>query len=59
MRTSALFGAKIIAFFEVYGVSVRTGEEEAIRAIKKVAITAIRGGNQSNQFFAILCGRSL
>jgi len=29
MRTSALFGAKNIRFFEIYGVSARTGEGDS------------------------------
>jgi len=33
MRTSAIFGAKIIGFFEIYGVSTRTRREgvESVR----------------------------
>jgi len=33
MRTSALFGAKNIGFFEIYGVSARTGGEGQFFAI--------------------------
>jgi len=52
MRTSALFGAKHIKFFEIYGVSARTRGRE-LRQCGHFADKG-RGGRQ---FFTILCGR--
>jgi len=49
MRTSALFDAKSIGFFKIYGVSART-RGEGFEPVQT------RGGGQ---FFAILCGRPL
>jgi len=49
MRTSALFGAKNIGFFEIYGVS----------ALKRGLIEPVRtlcGQWRGISFFAILCG---
>jgi len=45
---SALFGAKHIGFFEIYGVSARIRRVEPVRTFRG-------GGN----FFAILCGSPL
>jgi len=47
MRTSAIFGAKDLGFFEIYGMSART------RGLSQCGHFADKGG----QFFAILCGR--
>jgi len=50
MRTSTLFGAKNIGFFEIYGVSARTrGGVEPVRTFCR----------QRGSIFAILCGRLL
>jgi len=51
MWMSALFGAKIIGFFEIYGVSART------RGVKSVR--TFFGKGERGQFFAILCRRLL
>jgi len=51
MRTSTLFGAKIIVFFEIYGRSAWT------RELRQCGLFADKGGG--GQFFAILCGRIL
>jgi len=49
MRTSALFGAKIIEFFEICGVSARTR-----RGVEPVRTFFEQGGKGIN-FFTILC----
>jgi len=50
MWTSALFSAKNIGFFKIYGVSARTRGIEPVR-------TFCGQGRRGGQFFAILCGR--
>jgi len=52
MRTSAFFGAKDFGFFEIYGVSARTGGRlnQCGHFVNK---------NGGGQFFAILCGHLL
>jgi len=50
MRTSELFGAKYIEFFEIYGVSARTRGDESVWTFC---------GQGGSQFFAILCRRPL
>jgi len=52
MWTSALFGAKNVGFFEIYGVTARTGGE-----VEPVRTFCEQGGEA--QFFAILCRRPL
>jgi len=53
MRTSALFGAKHIRFFEIYGVFARTREEG-------LPVRIFCGqGKMRGQFFTILCERPL
>jgi len=47
MRTSALYGTKIIGFFEIYVVYARTRGE---------GVESLRTGGKGGQFFAILCG---
>jgi len=51
MRTSALFSAKSIRFFEIYGVSARA------RRLSQCGHFADKEGG--GQFLAILCGRPL
>jgi len=53
MRTSALFGAKNIGFFEIYGVSART-RKEGVEPVR-----TFFGKGEGGQFFAILCVRLL
>jgi len=53
MRTSALFDAKIIGFFEIYGLSLQTRG----RRLSQCRNFADKG--ERDQFFAILCGRPL
>jgi len=48
MQTSALFGAKSIGFFKIYGVSVQT-KEGGLSQCKHFA------NKGEGQFFAILC----
>jgi len=50
MRTSALFGAKNIGFFEIFYVSAQTRWEGG-RASADILRTSGKG-----QFYAILCG---
>jgi len=54
MRTFALFSAKDLGFFEIYGVSARTRGREG-EPVRTFFGQWLRGG----QFFAILCGRLL
>jgi len=51
MWTSALFDAKIIGIFEIYGVTARTRGVEPVRTFCR----QVGGG----QFFTILCRRLL
>jgi len=51
MRTPKFFGAKIVGFFEIHGVSART------RGVEPVRIFFGQGG--SGQFFANLYGQLL
>jgi len=54
MRTSALLGAKISGFFEVYGVSARTRRIEPVRTFYG------QGGVKLSRFCAdVLYGRPL
>jgi len=53
MQTSARFGAKNNGFFEIYGVSARTGGREV------EPVRTFCGQEGRGQFFAILCGCSL
>jgi len=52
MRTTALFGAKHIRLFEIYGVS-------AVRTDKRGWASADIFRTKGGQCFAILCGRPL
>jgi len=52
MWTSALYGAKNIRFFEIYGVSARTGG-----GLSQCEHFADK--ERGSQFFAILCERPL
>jgi len=50
MRTSVLFSAKIIGFFEIYGMSAWTRGRRGLSQC---------GQGKRVKFFAILCGRLL
>jgi len=53
MQTFALFGSKYFRFFEIYGVSARTGGE-GVNSVRTFC-----GQGERGQFFAILCRRLL